>query len=369
MTLKHSPTRDPAEVLKALVASEVEVIRLRDPELASALDVEPPVQRDPTFQRQEPPPAIQHGLVYQSAKRVYRVLDRVSTLRPLLTPLRLKVLELRVRRENRRRTKTPKTPAFPCITRSFTIAFTMRSGSNEICNLLAKNGLGSPSEFFQNPLPTNEPGSVLEGLARIINQHQVDGIFGSKMSHDHRARLDEQLRSAIPGYSRIDDLFPHHRWVWLVRKDKILQAISWCRAEASHQWISGPHDAAKPGEYGYDFFAVLSRTMLIYGGELAWETYFRENSIKPLIVVYEDFFRDLEHQLRGLIDYLGGLPTERASLDTSTTFEIQRNEKSYAVRQRFISDLGRMGEQSMSQELGESLNKWGRFFFEQGWRV
>ena len=118
------------------------------------------------------------------------------------------------------------------------------------------------------------------------------------MSHDHRARLDEQLRSAIPGYSRIDDLLPHHRWVWLVRRDKILQAISWCRAEASNQWISGQSDVGKPDEYSYDFFDILSRTMLIYGGELAWETYFHENSIKPLIVVYEDFFRDLEHQLR-----------------------------------------------------------------------
>ena len=245
----------------------------------------------------------------------------------------------------------------------------MRSGSNEICNLLAKNGLGSPNEFFQNPLPSNQPGLVLESLARIINQHQVDGIFGSKMSHDHRARLDEQLRSAIPGYSRIDDLLPHHRWVWLVRRDKILQAISWCRAEASNQWISDQSDIGKPGEASYDFFDILSRTMLIYGGELAWETYFRENSIKPLVVAYEDFFRDLEHQLRKLIDYLGGLPAEHTSLDTGTTFEIQRNEKSYAMRQRFISDLGRMGEQSMSQELGESLNKWGRFFFEQGWRV
>ena len=70
-----------------------------------------------------------------------------------------------------------------------------------------------------------------------------------------------------------------------------------------------------------------------------------------------------------LVDYLGGLPAERTSMDTGTTFEIQRNEKSYAMRQRFISDLGRIGEQSMSQQLGEPLHKWVRFFFEHGWRT
>ena len=208
MTVTHSPTRNPAEVLNALVAAEIEVIRSRDPELASALEHAPPLGPEPVSQGQEPELAVPHGPVYRSVRKAYRALDRVGALRPLLNPLRLRVLQLRAQRQDRRQPKSLRTATLPRITRSFTIAFTMRSGSNEICNLLAKNGLGSPNEFFQNPLPTNQPGLVLESLARIINQHQVDGIFGSKMSHDHRARLDEQLRSAIPGYSRIDDLFP-----------------------------------------------------------------------------------------------------------------------------------------------------------------
>ena len=368
--MKLNSLRNPTHILNTLVASEVEVIRSRDPELSSVLDVPPPaVEQLQLTEDREPAASVRRGVVYRSARSVYRTLERFGPLRPSLRAWRSRVVRLRLRRNDHRQDKPLTFPLmFPKLVRTFTIAFTMRSGSNEICSLLAKNGLGSPNEFFQNPLPQHPFGVALDSFARVVKQNQIEGVFGSKMSHDHRAALDEQLRSAIPGYHRIDDLLPRHRWVWLVRRDKILQAISWCRAEASNQWISGQSNAVKPEGYGYDFFDILSRTMLIYAGELAWETYFHENSIKPLIVVYEDFFRDLEHQLGKLVDYLGGLPAERTSLDTGATFEIQRNEKSYAIKQRFISDLGRIGERSMAQELGEQLQRWVRFLFEQGWR-
>jgi LPS sulfotransferase NodH len=245
----------------------------------------------------------------------------------------------------------------------------MRSGSNEICSLLARNGLGSPNEFFQMPLSPDQPGTLLDSFARVVRQNQIEGVFGSKMSYDHRAALDEQLRSEIPGFRRIDDLLPQHRWVWLVRRDKILQAISWCRAENSSNWAATRSDPAKPDDLSYDFLHILSRLMMIYVGELSWETYFHENGIDPLIIVYEDFFKDLDRQLLRLINYLGGLSPGRPPMNKDTTFEIQRNERSYAVRQRFILDLTRIGEKMMAQELGEPYQRWGSFFFDRQWRI
>jgi len=255
------------------------------------------------------------------------------------------------------------------ITRSYTIAFTMRSGSTEICNLLARNRLGDPHEWFQKPPAAAQDTASLDGFAAVVSQHQVNGIFGSKMSHNHRAALDEHLRGPVPGYRQLDDVLPGHRWVWLVRRDKILQAISYCRAEHSNQWHSLQSEGIRAGELPYDFLHILSRLMMVQTGDLAWELYFRERGIEPLVVVYETFFADLDRQLSRLIDFLGGLPAGRTSVDTCTTYEPQRDEQSSLLRQRFIADLCRLGESSLASELGEPLEKWTRFFVERQWRA
>jgi len=74
--------------------------------------------------------------------------------------------------------------------RSYTLVFTMRSGSNALCDLLRRNGLGAPGEWFQQPLSAAEGEAWRDTFVRFIRSHQAEGTFGSKMSHDHRARLD-----------------------------------------------------------------------------------------------------------------------------------------------------------------------------------
>jgi len=360
------PVRDPNEVLRALIVSEIEVIRSRDPELGAALNVKPATvehEARPAVAAAGPPAS----LVRRALRKGYRALNRVGVLQPTLQRARTLALD-RLERKNKNTTSTG--PEFlTTITRSFSIAFTMRSGSNEICNLLARNGLGCPSEFFQKPLPSAGGAFVLDSFGRIVSRYQVGGIFGSKMSYEHRAVLDEQLAGALPGYTRIDDLLPNHHWVWLIRKDKILQAISWARAEATNSWASNGQRQQPRGEYPYDFLHILSRVMLVHLGELAWEQYFREHAIEPLIVFYEDFFKDVDQQLDRLIDHLGGLPATQNKIDTGATFDIQRDEKTFAVRDRFLSDLSRLGSSGMATHLGEPYLKWTRFLLEFGWRV
>ncbi len=185
------------------------------------------------------------------------------------------------------------------ITRSFTIAFVVRSGSTAICDLLARNGLGVPGEWFQTPIALSGDEPWLEAFQRFVGEHQAEGVFGLKLSYEHRALLDSYLRTAIPGYHRLDDVLPAHRWVKLVRQDKVMQAISLCRAESSGNWIMTESNETPCGEFEYDFFHVHSRLMGILAGELIWELYFQQQAIDPLVIVYEDFFQDLDHQLPG----------------------------------------------------------------------
>lgn len=358
--MNTNPLRNPSEVLTPLTISEMEVIRSRDPELSKALDFAPrTVDHEAT--RAKNLPVVQPGISRRALRKAYYALHRVQALQPAVERIRSTILEKWNGRESAVQAETLTT-----IQRSFTIAFTMRSGSNEICSMLARNGLGTPSEFFQKPL-TGGSSLVLDSFSRIVSRYQVRGIFGSKMAQEHRAALDDQLRKAIPGYTRLDDVLPNHKWVWLTRRDKVLQAISWCRAEASNEWASSSLADQRRGKFEYDFVHILSRVMLIYSSELAWETYFRENGIEPLKIVYEDFFRELSEQLPRLINYLGGLPPNKR-LDKSTIFDVQRSEKSFQMRQRFLSDLTRLGSNDLTVQLGAPFERWARFLYKFGWR-
>lgn len=253
-------------------------------------------------------------------------------------------------------------PQFATLNRSFTIAFTMRSGSNEICKLLWRNGLGVPGEAFQ-------AGKTFQEFCAIVEQNQANRVFGSKMSHDHRAALDEQLRTHIPRYRTLDDVLPAHRWVWLRRHDKILQALSLCRAEQSQIFASEqrPMGELKPR---YDFLHILSRVQLVNSADLAWEVYFERMGIKPLTLYYETFFKRIDTELPRLIDYLGGLPSgiDSKLADTNFSYEVQRDRTTEEFRVQFLKDLAQFGGKDQADRLGEPLGCWMSFFFNFGWR-
>ena len=358
MTVRqHSPI----EILNAVVISELAILRARNAELSRALDVAPPQPRHRTFQRVVIAailPALQ-----DYSRRSYQFLKRFGPLRPLLQDLRSRIEQPKweepvVADSSPKDRPSLRSLTLPCVSRSFTIAFTMRSGSNEICNLLARNGLGIPNEFFQKPFSGRSDALLLNTLGRTVGRYQAHGIFGSKMAHEHRAALDAHLRTAIPGYVRLDDVLPAHRWVWLRRQDKVLQAISWCRAETSNRWAGSDPEIGDRKSFSYDFYQILSRLMMIYDSELVWDTYFKTHQVRPWVIYYEHFFQDLDHQLPALIDYLGGLPAGRSSIDKHVTYAVQRTEESYAMRKRFLSDSEWVGQDSITEEQRECLQRW-----------
>lgn len=258
---------------------------------------------------------------------------------------------------------------FPGINRSFTIAFTGRSGSNALCDLLTRNGLGVPGEYFQRLPACASAAEWLSYFSNLIMSCQASGIFGAKMSCDHRAAVDERLRASLAGYQRLDHILPAHRWIRLVRQDKVLQAVSWYRAEVSQQWSTEGPPQQSGREFPYDFFHILSRFMMVQAAEAAWDAYFAQYGITPLLVVYEEFFNDVSGQLRRLIDYLGGTPDGRRTLEIQPAFVIQRDAQSFEIRGRFMRELSRIGEAALADQLAHEYINWNRFFTERRWRV
>ena len=57
---------------------------------------------------------------------------------------------------------------------------------------------------FQATKEIDEIGQIVS----LLGRNSVGGIFASKMTHDHRARLEETLRRNIRDYNGIESAFP-----------------------------------------------------------------------------------------------------------------------------------------------------------------
>src|SRR5439155_12146435 len=133
-------------------------------------------------------------------------------------------------------------------TTCYTIVFTPRSGSNLLCDVLRANGLGQPSEYFQHPLGVANaayyrelgvsPDDFKTFLTRLVTDKSQNGIFGVKLTWDHKNVLVEALRRHFGRNDGLVALSPRLRWVHLQRRDKIGQAISLWRASKSGIWTS-----------------------------------------------------------------------------------------------------------------------------------
>jgi LPS sulfotransferase NodH len=257
------------------------------------------------------------------------------------------------------------------IRRSFSIAFGLRTGSNALCELLTRNGAGRPTELFQYPYKDNwffQPYRSLpepDAIAQVIDQATVNGVFGSKMTHDHRARFEEAI--APTGARTVGEFLPHHKWIWMRRRDRVLQAISLLRAESENVWTltSPPETPAADAEY--DFCSILANYMLQDVGDLAWEAYWAAHGISPLVLFYEDAFADLERTLGTLVDYLDLHDVVIKPYALDLDLRMQRNARSLALKERFLDDLAAIGT-TASEDSGPERKRWQDFFRNRRWR-
>jgi LPS sulfotransferase NodH len=182
--------------------------------------------------------------------------------------------------------------------RTWLLAATPRTGSTLLCRMLWDTGLvGAPKEYL-NPMQLRDwevrlgtplsaarhrlisgrrlalvgPGWSRRRLAahleRVRQRRSGGGWFGLKLHHHHLDRLTD----------------PIDRCIFLTRRDRVAQAVSWARALQTDQWIGG--EPPQPARYSRWLIArCLSR---IESGELGWEAYFRRSGVTPLRLCYEE---------------------------------------------------------------------------------
>jgi trehalose 2-sulfotransferase len=204
------------------------------------------------------------------------------------------------------------------IHKSYFLSTTSRSGSSLLCEGLASTGIaGKPREYFK---PDSEKGwfenlgvtGDSDYLARILQAGATpNGVFGAKVMWHQLLQVTSKLRM-IQG-THLRDLevprgaFPDLRYIFLRRRDKVAQAVSYFKAIKSGFWhaIEPLEGGERPRiDFAFDFEAIDREVIRFTRDEANWCQYFDGWGIEPFELVYEDFPHDYESTVLAILRFL-----------------------------------------------------------------
>ncbi len=184
---------------------------------------------------------------------------------------------------------------------SYLIASTQRSGTHLLCSILRSTGIaGSPGEFF-----LAKPGETWEKrwgapsrkdyIERVMqNNTGTNGVFGAVVMWSYFERMLQMLHelgedNGVTGAELIAELFNGPKYIWVRRRNRVEQAVSWAMACRTGVWTRRVGVVSRPViTPKFDFKVIDEWCNRIAAHEASWSNYFRENQIEPLVLYYEN---------------------------------------------------------------------------------
>jgi trehalose 2-sulfotransferase len=218
-----------------------------------------------------------------------------------------------------------KSPRYPAVT--YVICTSPRSGSWLLSiGLLTTRLAGDPREWFnaqgaqrrraQWGIGDSSEAGDQEYLDQVrLRSTTRNGVSGLKLQYGQFLELQKFL-ARLQGFDRLPvapsmaKAFPNIRYVWLTRRDKARQAISFFLAQKTGRWWivdgaeteSGDHATRQPD---FDAQAVAELEKSLIESDSGWRSYFEENNITPLTIYYEDIVADFRGAIVAILKWLG----------------------------------------------------------------
>jgi LPS sulfotransferase NodH len=178
---------------------------------------------------------------------------------------------------------------------SYFVCGTPRSGSWLLCGLLASTGVaGRPHEWFwrdtqaslMRAWDADNFGSYLQLV--LAAGTTPNGVFGAKVMWGH-----------LPDLSP----FPRSQFVWLRRRDRIAQAVSFAKSVQTGSWHHWDPRPSEEPTFRFEEVDALLRELDEH--DRAWAQWFVDASVEPLEISFEDLVADLETETLRVLDFLG----------------------------------------------------------------
>jgi LPS sulfotransferase NodH len=259
----------------------------------------------------------------------------------------------------------------PEATITYIICTNPRSGSYLLCDGLASTSLaGRPREWFSPRAEEvrrarwglNKSAAVgFESYVAAVRARSrtKNGISGVKLHYYQFVELEKKLAS-IEGYENLTTAammrkaFPNLKYLWLTRRDKARQAVSFALAERTGVWCSldgrssGTTEAvSEEPEFEPNAVALLEEKFR--QNDTAWRSYFAGNSIIPLTVCYEDLAADYRGTVVRVLKWLG-LPNAASATVGPSRLTRQSNAINEDWLRRYALFQSEQGSIKLNQE-------------------
>jgi LPS sulfotransferase NodH len=218
--------------------------------------------------------------------------------------------------------------------------------------LRATRQAGIPKQFF---LPKSEarygaelgldPNFDYPGYVRgIVNAKTTHNeVFGFKLMSWYLDDLLARLRDTRAfGDAATDDLtmlrnaFPRLRFVHIVRRHKLRQALSTARALQTGLWkVQEGKTALREPQFDAELIEQSLREA--ERQEMIWHSFFRRIGVASFQVEYEELCRDYESTIRGVLDFLKISLPRGARIGRPVTIR-QADELSRIWEERFLTE-------------------------------
>lgn len=195
---------------------------------------------------------------------------------------------------------------------SYFICTTARSGSTLLTHLLTDTQLaGEPGEYFYHRLERSYLQLDITDydvyVRRVLADKTGDnGVFGVKVMGGDLRFFIQKIRETVPDVPLTEAMahyFPNLRHVWLTRRNKVRQAVSFYKAIKTSEWRSTDRKSEAQLDYDFDYIDLLIQELVMR--EAVWQAYFDECGVVPLSLTYEDYVEDQEGTLRLVLEYIG----------------------------------------------------------------
>jgi LPS sulfotransferase NodH len=205
-----------------------------------------------------------------------------------------------------------------------------RSGSSLLCELLFSTGLaGAPAEYFDGALMEQfrarwQVTAFEDYLDALLSRKTgPNGVFGFKAHFFQLAEAfpENSLRRAFPSLGR----------VYITRRDRLRQAISWARAVQSGKWASD-HEVQRERPAMFRREQIDRLLAGISEREHRWEAFFAASGAAPLRIEYEDLVASPGDTVQAVLRHIGvdaegvviGAPTLSRQADATTEDWVSR---------------------------------------------
>ena len=225
---------------------------------------------------------------------------------------------------------------------SYAILTTPRSGSTYFCDLLDSTGIaGHPMEHLR--LATQELSLYCNfdylHLLDSLMEHRTtsNSVFGTKViSH-----FLFELKKAKPKFWRIFRAID--KFILLVRKDKVAQAVSLVLAQRTEVWHIHQNEKQVSYQSQLDSIEinesllddVARKVRFINQQEERLKKILADNKIEPLMVVYEDILENAPVQIDRILDFLSIAKPSGQTLQIGSSIKRMPSDISRKIMDRY----------------------------------